>query len=95
MAEFPVGSTNIKTVPVWEAKGIWKWGGGFKSVLDLFPGQFMQDIVKGHQALVTYTCSTFFAWNRGYKLLFWRWSIETRTLAQHGHPLMCVELYQP
>ena len=28
----------------------------------------------------------FFSWSRGSKLFFWRWSPETRTFAQTGHP---------
>ena len=61
--------------------------GGVQSASSIYPGQFMRDVVEGHQALVNYMGSAFFTWNRGAKLLFWIWSPETRRLAHNGHPI--------
>jgi hypothetical protein len=46
----------------------------------------MQDVIEGRQALVNYLGGSFFQWDKGSRLLFWRWSVETKNLARAGHP---------
>ena len=77
-------------VPIRETGGVWEWGGVksgkpfINSALLLYPGEFMVDVIEGRQALINYAGSTFFDWKCGSRLLFWRWSPETRMLARNG-----------
>ena len=56
------------------------------SALVLYPGEFMLDVVEFKQALINYGLSTYFNWKGSSKLLFWRWSQETRALFLKGKP---------
>lgn len=49
----------------------------------LYP-QLLEDLLLGKQALASYLGSTFFGWDNGSTLLYWRWHSELQEIAKHG-----------
>ena len=49
--------------------------------------QFLSELSSGRQVLHSYMSSSFFGWDGGSTLIFWRWHATLQTIAREGFPI--------